>query len=62
MVLAKNAYAGKRLRLQDACAQTLEPIEVVFDATGIIAGPSEEPVLYRGGPCARNLLFRSQGE
>jgi hypothetical protein len=59
VVLAKNAHAGKRLRLRDACAHSLTPIDVTFDADGVIDSHGPEPVLYRGGVCARNLLFRS---
>jgi hypothetical protein len=62
VVLAKNVYPGQRLRLHDACAHTMEPLDVVFDSNGVISGGDGGPVLYRGGPCGRNLLFRSEDD
>ena len=62
VVLAKSAYAGRRMRLRDACAHSLAPIDVTFDSDGVISSDGPEPVLYRGGVCARNLLFRSHAD
>ena len=62
VVLAKTTYPGRRLRLHDACAQSLAPIHVTYDSDGVIAADPAEPVLYRGGPCAANLLFRSEAD
>jgi len=62
VLLAKNIYPHHNLRLVDYCTQSLAPIDVIFGSRQVLECEGPEPLLYRGGKCGTNLLFRSQAD